>query len=57
VKTGLRENGWVEIEGADLKEGATVVTVGAYGFPKEAKIRDAKAVEKESASTNAAPEK
>jgi multidrug efflux pump subunit AcrA (membrane-fusion protein) len=57
VKAGLRENGWVEIEGADLKEGATVVTVGAYGFPKEAKIRDAKAVEKESASTNAAPEK
>jgi len=57
VKTGLRENGWVEIEGSDLKEGGTVVTVGAYGFPKEAKIRDAKAVEKESASTNAAPEK
>jgi len=57
VKTGLREKGWVEIEGADLKDGATIVTVGAYGFPKQAKIRDAKAAATESASTNAAPEK
>jgi len=57
VKIGLRENGWVEIEGADLKEGVTVATVGAYGFPAKAKIRDAKAAETESASTNAAPEK
>lgn len=57
VKTGLRENGSVEVEGADLKEAATVATVGAYGFPDKAKIRDAKAAEKEPASTNAAREK
>jgi multidrug efflux pump subunit AcrA (membrane-fusion protein) len=57
VKTGLRENGWVEIEGADLKEGAAVVTVGAYGFPDKAKIRDAKAAETEPAATNSVPEK
>lgn len=57
VKVGLHENGWVEIEGANLKEGATVVTVGAYGFPNEAKIRNAKEDETQSASTNATPEK
>ena len=57
VKAGLRENGWVEIEGADLNQGAKVVTVGAYGFPDKAKIRDAKATETESATTNSAPEK
>ena len=45
VTTGLRENGWVEIEGEDLKDGATVVTVGAYGFPDKAKIRIASAAE------------
>ena len=28
VQTGLRENGWVEVAGAGLKEGASVVTVG-----------------------------
>jgi multidrug efflux pump subunit AcrA (membrane-fusion protein) len=53
VKTGLRENGWVEIEGADLQEGAGVVTVGAYGFPDKAKIRLAGAgAEEESTTTN-----
>ena len=39
VKTGLRENGLVEIEGAGLKEGDTVVTLGAYGLPKKTKVR------------------
>jgi membrane fusion protein, multidrug efflux system len=39
VKTGLRENGLVEIEGQNLKEGETIVTVGAYGLPKETKIK------------------
>lgn len=38
VKTGFRENGWVEIEGEGLKEGDTVVTVGAYGLPEKTKI-------------------
>jgi multidrug efflux pump subunit AcrA (membrane-fusion protein) len=63
VKTGLRENGWVEIEGAGLKEGATVVTVGAYGFPEKAKIRiagvesDEDSTDKAAAKTNAATAK
>ena len=38
VTTGLREDGWVEISGAGLKEGASVVTVGAYGLPEKTKI-------------------
>jgi multidrug efflux pump subunit AcrA (membrane-fusion protein) len=52
VTVGLREDGWVEIEGADLKEGATVVTVGAYGFPEKAKIRNANSEASGAASTN-----
>lgn len=39
VKTGLRENGLVEVEAEGLNEGQTVVTVGAYGLPKETKVR------------------
>lgn len=39
VQTGFRENGWVEIEGAGLKAGDTVVTVGAYGLPQKTKIQ------------------
>jgi multidrug efflux pump subunit AcrA (membrane-fusion protein) len=57
VKAGLRENGWVEVEGADLKEGDPVVAVGAYGFPEKAKIHIANAMASETASTNSAPEK
>ena len=39
VQTGFRENGWVEIEGAGLKEGDSVVTIGAYGLPEKTKIQ------------------
>ena len=39
VQTGLREDGWVEIEGTSLKEGVSVVTVGAYALPAKTKIR------------------
>jgi membrane fusion protein (multidrug efflux system) len=39
VRTGLRENGWVEITAPQLKAGDTVVTVGAYGLPDKTKIR------------------
>lgn len=38
VKTGLREKSLVEVEGAGLKEGDTVVTLGAYGLPKKTKV-------------------
>jgi membrane fusion protein, multidrug efflux system len=39
VKTGLREDGLVAIDGPGLKEGDTVVTVGAYGLPAKTKIQ------------------
>jgi membrane fusion protein (multidrug efflux system) len=39
VKTGLHDGALVEVEGADIHAGTTVVTVGAYGLPKETKIR------------------
>lgn len=39
VAVGLREDGFVEVQGEGLKEGADVVTVGAYGLPAESKIR------------------
>ena len=39
VQVGLRDGDLVEISGDGIAEGATVVTVGAYGLPKETKIR------------------
>jgi len=39
VQTGFRENGWVEVEGKGIEEGASVVTVGAYGLPEKTKIQ------------------
>jgi membrane fusion protein (multidrug efflux system) len=38
VQTDMRENGWVEISGTGLKQGDSVVTVGAYGLPEKTKI-------------------
>ncbi len=39
VRVGLKEGGFVEVQGEGLAEGATIVTAGAYGLPKETKIR------------------
>jgi RND family efflux transporter MFP subunit len=39
VKTGLRDGDLIEVEADGLKEGDTIVTVGAYGLPKETKIK------------------
>jgi membrane fusion protein, multidrug efflux system len=39
VKTGLRDDGLVEVESEKLKEGMTVVKVGTYGLPEETKVR------------------
>ena len=39
VRAGLREEGWVEVEGEGIQEGDSVVTVGAYGLPEKTKIR------------------
>ena len=38
VTTGLRENGLIEIEGKEIKEGDIVVSAGAYGLPEETKV-------------------
>ena len=39
IQVGLRDGDLVEISGDGIAEGATVVTAGAYGLPKETKIR------------------
>lgn len=39
VKAGLRDGALVEVQADSLKAGMTVVTIGAYGLPKETKIR------------------
>lgn len=39
VQVGLRDGDWVEVSGEGLREGATVVTTGAYALPKETKVR------------------
>ena len=39
VTTGLRDGGLVEVRGAGLKAGDTVVTVGAYGLPAKTQVR------------------
>lgn len=39
VQTGLRDGGVIEVAAQGLKEGDTIVTVGAYGLPKETKIK------------------
>jgi len=64
VTAGVRENGWVEISGEGLKEGDSIVTTGAYGFPEKAKVRNQNSPEgepdsthKEGTSTNSAKEK
>ena len=49
VQVGLRDGDLVEISGEGVSEGATVVTVGSYGLPKETKVRIAAPVTKEAA--------
>ncbi len=38
VTTGLRDGGWVEVEGAGLRPDMTVITDGAYALPKATKV-------------------
>jgi membrane fusion protein (multidrug efflux system) len=39
VRLGLRDHGLVEVTGEGLREGLTVVAAGAYGLPKETRVR------------------
>jgi membrane fusion protein, multidrug efflux system len=39
VTVGLKEGGRVEVQGDGLKAGVTIVTEGAYGLPKETRIK------------------
>jgi membrane fusion protein (multidrug efflux system) len=39
VKEGLREGDWEEVSAEGLRAGESVVTEGAYGLPKETRIR------------------
>ena len=39
VKAGLDENGLIEISADGLKEGAVVVTAGAYGLPQATRVK------------------
>jgi membrane fusion protein, multidrug efflux system len=39
VITGLRDDGWIEVEADGLQADMMVVTQGAYGLPKETKVR------------------
>jgi RND family efflux transporter MFP subunit len=39
VKTGLRDDGLIEIEADGLREDMTVVTEGSYGLPRETRVR------------------
>jgi multidrug efflux pump subunit AcrA (membrane-fusion protein) len=39
VQTAFSEDGWVEVSGPGLKEGDSVVTVGAYGLDDKTKIK------------------
>jgi multidrug efflux pump subunit AcrA (membrane-fusion protein) len=57
VQTGLREDGWVEIEAPGRKAGDPVVTVGAYGLPEKTKISVQNSPGDEAASTNSADAK
>jgi RND family efflux transporter MFP subunit len=39
VKTGVHDGNIIEVEAEGLEEGTTIITVGAYGLPKETKVR------------------
>jgi membrane fusion protein (multidrug efflux system) len=39
VKTGLRDNGMVEVESEGLREGMAVITLGTYALPDNTKVR------------------
>ena len=39
VTVGIKDNGLAEIEGADLREGTSIVASGAYGLPDKTRIK------------------
>ncbi len=54
VRTGLRERGWVEVSGPDLRAGIRIVTIGAYGLPDRVPI-EIEPASADSAVTGRAP--
>jgi membrane fusion protein (multidrug efflux system) len=54
VKTGLREDDWMEVDAPGLKEDDSVVTVGAYGLPDKTKIQIVNSSSDETPATNSA---
>lgn len=54
VQTGLSEGNWVEVKAPGLKEGDSVVTVGAYGLPDKTKIQMVNSSADETSATNSA---
>lgn len=42
VRPGIRDAGLVQVSGSAVSAGATIVTTGAYGLPKETKVTIAK---------------
>ncbi len=55
VASGFHEDGWVEITGAGLKAGYSVVTVGAYGLPAETRIQVANPSQGAPSTTSSSP--
>lgn len=55
VKSGLREDGWVEVSGPGLEPGTKVVTVGAYGLPERTRIQIVHPPREPAASSNETP--
>lgn len=54
VKIGFHEHGWTEVNGPGLKAGDTVVTVGAYGLPKQTQIKVVNPAADETSGTTSA---
>ncbi len=52
VQTGFHENGRIEVDGTGLKDGNSVITVGAYGLPEKTKIQVINSPAEQSSATN-----
>lgn len=53
VQVGFREDGWVEVNAPELKEGSQVVTVGAYGLDDKTQLKIASPAQSDSETNSA----